>query len=136
MQHRSELPLAGLRVVDFGQQIAAPAVAMIMADLGATVIHIDPPQGPQWQDPANAVLNRGKDCVRLDLKTPQGLADAQALIAQADVVIESFRPGVMDRLGIDFKALRRSRPELITLSVPGFALRVSSSCATLSPLVF
>ena len=121
MQHRSELPLAGLRVVDFGQQIAAPAVAMIMADLGATVIHIDPPQGPQWQDPANAVLNRGKDCVRLDLKTPQGLADAQALIAQADVVIESFRPGVMDRLGIDFKALRRSRPELITLSVPGFA---------------
>ena len=121
MQHRSELPLAGLRVVDFGQQIAAPAVAMIMADLGATVIHIDPPQGPQWQDPANAVLNRGKDCVRLDLKTPQGLADAQALIAQADVVIESFRPGVMDRLGIDFKALRRARPELITLSVPGFA---------------
>ena len=121
MKNRTDLPLAGLRVVDFGQQIAAPAVAMVMADLGATVVHIDPPTGPQWQDPANAVLNRGKSCLQIDLKSEAGLSDAKALIANADVVIESFRPGVMDRLGIDFKALRRARPELITLSVPGFA---------------
>ncbi|EEA96362.1 CoA transferase [Pseudovibrio sp. JE062] len=49
------LPLEGVRVVDFGQQIAGPAVAMILADMGATVIHVDPPQGPQWDHPANAI---------------------------------------------------------------------------------
>ena len=116
---RNHLPLAGVRVVDFGQQIAGPAVAM--ADQGATVIHIDPPEGPFWNDPANAVLNRNKICIRLDLKQEEGLNQALALIAQADVVIESFRPGVMQRLGIDFTALRQERPELITLSMPGFA---------------
>ncbi|PXF33165.1 carnitine dehydratase [Pokkaliibacter plantistimulans] len=118
---RNHLPLAGVRVVDFGQQIAGPAVAMAMADQGATVIHIDPPEGPFWNDPANAVLNRNKICIRLDLKQEEGLTQALALIAQADVVIESFRPGVMQRLGIDFTALRQERPELITLSMPGFA---------------
>jgi len=108
-------------VVDFGQQIAGPAVAMVLADLGATVVHIDPPSGPQWQHQANAILNRNKSCLSVDLKTPEGLDQAMALIAHADVVIESFRPGVMRRLGIDFAQLRETRPELVTLSVPGFA---------------
>jgi len=108
-------------VVDFGQQIAGPAVAMVLADLGATVVHIDPPTGPQWQHQANAILNRNKSCLSVDLKTPEGLDQAMALIAHADVVIESFRPGVMQRLGIDFAQLRETRPELVTLSVPGFA---------------
>jgi len=107
--------------VDFGQQIAGPAVAMVLADLGATVVHIDPPSGPQWQHQANAILNRNKSCLSVDLKTPEGLDQAMALIAHADVVIESFRPGVMRRLGIDFAQLRETRPELVTLSVPGFA---------------
>nr|AHK13953.1 acyl-CoA transferases/carnitine dehydratase [Pseudomonas sp. A9] len=119
--NNKKLPLDGVRVVDFGQQIAGPAVGMILADLGATVVHVDPPQGPQWDHPANAVLNRNKNCIRLDLKTQLGLADAKSLIAIADIVIESFRPGVMKRLGIDFAALREQRPELITLSIPGFA---------------
>ena len=121
MNNNNQLPLTGVRVVDFGQQIAAPAVAMTLADLGASVVHIDPPQGPQWDHPANAVLNRNKSCLRLDLKSAEGLAQALALIEQADIVIESFRPGVMQKLGIDFNALREARPELITLSVPGFA---------------
>ena len=108
-------------MVDFGQQIAGPAVAMVLADLGATVVHIDPPTGPQWQHQANAILNRNKSCLSVDLKTPEGLDQAMALIAHADVVIESFRPGVMQRLGIDFTQLRETRPELVTLSVPGFA---------------
>ena len=108
-------------MVDFGQQIAGPAVAMVLADLGATVVHIDPPSGPQWQHQANAILNRNKSCLSVDLKTPEGLDQAMALIAHADVVIESFRPGVMRRLGIDFAQLRETRPELVTLSVPGFA---------------
>ena len=121
MQKQPQLPLVGVRVIDFGQQIAGPAVAMVLADLGATVIHIDPPQGPQWKHAANAILNRNKSCLRLDLKTDQGLSQALSLIDQADIVIESFRPGVMEKLGVDFQQLRDQRPELITLSMPGFA---------------
>ena len=94
---------------------------MTLADLGATVVHIDPPEGPQWDHPANAVLNRNKSCLSLNLKTESGLQQAQALIEQADIIIEGFRPGVMQRLGIDFVQLREQRPELITLSIPGFA---------------
>ena len=121
MGQLSQLPLNGVKVIDFGQYIAGPAVAMILADLGATVIHIDPPSGPLWDSPANAVLNRNKHCLQLDLKSAQGLQDAKALIASADILIENFRPGVMPRLGLDFAELRRERPELITLSIPGFA---------------
>lgn len=121
MGQRSQLPFFGVKVIDFGQYIAGPAVAMILADLGATVIHIDPPAGPLWNSPANAVLSRNKSCLQLDLKSAKGLEDALALIACADVVIENFRPAVMTRLGLDFSNLRRTRPELITLSIPGFA---------------
>lgn len=121
MTTNKSLPLSGVRVVDFGQQIAGPATAMVLADLGATVIHVDPPQGPQWDHPANAVLNRNKRCLRLDMKTPTGLEQALALIDTADVIIESFRPGVMAQLGVDFARLQAERPALITLSMPGFA---------------
>ena len=115
------LPLKGVKVVDFGQYIAGPAVAMMLADLGATVVHIDPPSGPLWQNPANATLNRNKLMLNIDLKSEEGLAQAKALIAVADIVIEGFRPGKMTSLGLDFVALRSVRPELITLSIPGFA---------------
>ena len=121
MENHSHLPLSGVRVIDFGQQIAGPAVAMVLADLGATVIHIDPPTGAHWKHQANAILNRNKSCLTIDLKTDEGLDQAMRLINEADVVVESFRPGVMARLGIDFAKLRESRPELITLSIPGFA---------------
>lgn len=118
---KANLPLIGVRVIDFGQQIAGPAVAMILADLGATVIHIDPPTGPRWKSPANAILNRNKTTVNIDLKTEQGLQQALSLIEHADVVLENFRPGALARLGIDFAQLRQQRPELITISLPGFA---------------
>lgn len=118
---REALPFHGVKVVDFGQYIAGPAVAMVLGDLGATVIHIDPPTGPLWDSPANATLNRNKLMVELDLKSEDGLAKALALIAEADIVIENFRPGVMKRLGIDFAALQLARPELIAVSIPGFA---------------
>jgi len=121
MKNSNQLPLSGVRVVDFGQQIAGPAVAMTLADLGATVVHIDPIDGPLWDHPANAILNRNKHCLPIDLKSAAGLAQALALIEKADVVLESFRPDVMKRLGVDFAQLRKTRPELITLSIPGFA---------------
>merc|ERR1739841_276897 len=117
----SKLPLAGVKVVDFGQYIAGPAVAMILGDLGATVVHIDPPDGPLWHSPANATLGRGKLTIRLDLKTDEGLAQARALAAEADILVESFRPGTMARLGLDPEELCREHPALIAVSIPGFA---------------
>lgn len=117
----SKLPLAGVKVVDFGQYIAGPAVAMILGDLGATVVHIDPPDGPLWHSPANATLGRGKLTIRLDLKTNEGLAQARALAAEADILVESFRPGTMARLGLDPEELCREHPALIAVSIPGFA---------------
>ncbi len=121
MGSNNKLPLDGVRVVDFGQQIAAPAAAMILADLGATVVHVDPVDGPAWDHPANAVLNRNKLCLRIDLGSAAGRDQALALIAKADIVIESGRPDAMKKLGIDLAALRAERPELIALSMPGFA---------------
>lgn len=128
LQPDTKLPLKGVKVVDFGQYIAGPAVAMILADLGATVVHIDPPGGPLWQSPANAILHRNKYIVELDLKTAEGLDGALLLIEEADVVVENFRPGVMKRLGIAFEQLREARPELITLSLPGFASNDNLRC--------
>jgi len=118
---RARLPLDGVNVVDFGQYLAGPAVAMILGDLGACVVRVEHPDGPMWDSPANAVLNRNKLIVPLDLKTAGGLADAHRLIAASDVVIENFRPDVMSRLGIDFEAIREAQPHLITVSLPGFA---------------
>ena len=118
---QSLLPLKDVKVIDFGQYMAGPAVAMILADMGATVIHVDPPGGPLWKTPANATLNRNKLSLSIDLKSPEGLDNALQLIEEADIVVESFRPGVMKRLGIDFEAIRKEKPDLITLSIPGFA---------------
>jgi crotonobetainyl-CoA:carnitine CoA-transferase CaiB-like acyl-CoA transferase len=117
----NEGPLAGLRVIDFGQYVAGPGAAMILADQGADVVRIEPPGGPAMQSPANAVYNRGKRRVVLDLKTRDGLAAAVALIAGADVVIENFRPGVMERLGLGYAALRSRNSGLVYLSLPGFS---------------
>lgn len=117
----SNLPLTGVKVVDLGQYIAGPAVAMLLGDLGARVVHIDPLTGPMWDSPANATLQRNKQIVELDLKTENGLEQAKALCAEADIIVENFRPGKLAKLGIDFGAMRSERPELITISIPGFA---------------
>ena len=92
--------LDSIRVIDFGQYLAGPLAALLLADQGAEVIRVDPPGGPRWRHPANAVLQRGKRSIVLDLKSPNDLAIARNLVASADVVIENFRPGVMDRLGL------------------------------------
>ncbi len=112
--------LAGIRIVDFGQYIAGPLAAMLLADQGADVVHIDPPGGPRFRTPANATWNRGKRCLTLDLKTPAGYAEALALIAAADVVIENFRPGRMDRVGLGAAAMTARDPRLVYCSLPGF----------------
>jgi crotonobetainyl-CoA:carnitine CoA-transferase CaiB-like acyl-CoA transferase len=113
--------LEGVRVIDFGQYIAGPLAGMLLADQGAEVIRVDPPGGPVWDTPANATWNRGKRSIILDLKQPDDLATARRLIESADSVIENFRPGVMERLGVGPQASMRLNPRLIYCSLPGFA---------------
>ena len=111
-----------MKVVDFGQYIAGPLLAMLLADAGAEVIHVDPPGGPRWDDAANAVLQRGKRSVELDLKTAAGVATrARRSCVEADVLVENFRPGVMDRLGLGFDAMHAANPRLVYCSIPGFS---------------
>ncbi|WP_324732795.1 CoA transferase [Pseudomonas paeninsulae] len=121
MKAIQQRPLSGYRVVDFGQYIAGPAVAMMLADQGAEVVHIDPPQGPRWDNPADAILNRGKQRVSLDLHREQDLQLALDLIRHADVLVENFRPGVMARLGLGVEQMKLINPSLVYLSLPGFA---------------
>jgi crotonobetainyl-CoA:carnitine CoA-transferase CaiB-like acyl-CoA transferase len=112
--------LDGLKVIDFGQYIAAPLAAMILSDNAADVIRIDPPGGPRWNSSANAVLQRGKRSIVLDLKDSADRQVALDLIARADVVLEGFRPGVMARLGLGPNEMVAANPQLVYCSIPGF----------------
>ncbi len=130
MTDEKELPLKGLRVLDFGHYLAGPMVGMILADQGAEVIRIDPPGGPRWKNHANAILGRGKKSIVLDLKTEEGCKTAQDLAARGDLLVENFRPGVMDRLGLGADRLMEINPSLVYLSLPGFSSRDSDLSAT------
>ena len=114
--------LQDIRVIDFGQYIAGPMAAMLLGDQGADVIRIDPPGGPRWNTPANATWNRNKRSLVLDLKKDAERETARQLIAGADVVIENFRPGVMERLGLGAAAMTAAEvnPRLVYCSLPGF----------------
>jgi crotonobetainyl-CoA:carnitine CoA-transferase CaiB-like acyl-CoA transferase len=112
--------LESVRVIDFGQYIAGPMAAMLLGDHGADVIRIEPPGGPRWNTPANATWNRNKRSIVLDLKQDADRETARQLVAGADVAIENFRPGVMDRLGLGAAAMTAANPRLIYCSLPGF----------------
>jgi crotonobetainyl-CoA:carnitine CoA-transferase CaiB-like acyl-CoA transferase len=112
--------LDGLRVIDFGQYLAGPLVALMLAEHGADVIRVDPPGGPRWNHPVNAVLQRSKRSVVLDLHDPPDVTVARKLIDSADVVIEGFRPGVMARLGLSPEEATARNVGLIWCSLPGF----------------
>ena len=116
----TQAPLKGIRAVDFGHYIAGPLTGMLLADQGAEVIKIDRPGKPPYETPANAVFNRGKKRLKLDLKTPEGVKTARKLVQSADIVIENFRPGVMRKLGLGPKELTDLNPRLVYLSLPGF----------------
>ena len=124
-----EAPYRGIRVLDLGQGVASPYCAMLLAVYGAEVIKIEPPDG-DWSrrlgttygrhSTLSAVYNRGKRSLCLDLKKPEAIDIARRLAAESDVLIEGFRPGVMERLGLGYDALSRDNPGLIYLSVSGF----------------
>jgi crotonobetainyl-CoA:carnitine CoA-transferase CaiB-like acyl-CoA transferase len=112
--------LDGIRVIDFGQYLAGPLVAMMLGDFGAEVIRVDPPGGPRWKHPSNALLQRGKRSIVLDLTAEADRRTARQLVETADVVVENFRPGVMDRFGLGRDALLQAARQLIYCSLPGF----------------
>ena len=132
-QAGAALALQGVRVVDFSHFIAGPLATMFLADLGADVIKIEPPgrgddlrryppELPQLPDQGGPFLwsNRGKRSVALDLKNPQGLALARELIQGADVLVENFSTGVMERFGLGQAECRAAHPRLIYCSVSAY----------------
>jgi len=123
-------PLDGLTVLDFSHALAGPYCTMLMAAYGAEVIKVEGPEGDigrTWGPPflgSDAAyfvgLNSGKKSLAIDLKTPQGLEACRKLSLQADIVVENFRPGTMNRLGLDYASLSAANPRLIYVSISGY----------------
>ncbi len=128
-------PLAGVVVVDLSRALAGPHAAMMLADLGARVIKVESPAGgddtrgwgPPFVGPPRAQestyflsCNRGKESITLDLKSDAGRELLPRLVRQADVLVENFRPGVLDRLGFPPQRLEQLNPRLVVLSISGF----------------
>lgn len=120
-QTADKAALGGLRVVDFSNQRTGAQASQLLADFGADVVHIEPKGGSALRDQAAwALWGRGKRSLQLDLKDPADLATAQQLAEGADVVIETFRPGVAERLGLGYERLSRNNPGLVYACVTGF----------------
>jgi len=121
------LPLAGIRVVEFSHMVMGPSCGLVLADLGADVVKVEPaPEGDKTRRlPGSgagffAVFNRNKRSLALDLKTPEGLEMVRRLIGRADVLTENFRAGALDALGLGYAALKADNPGLIYCSLKGF----------------
>jgi crotonobetainyl-CoA:carnitine CoA-transferase CaiB-like acyl-CoA transferase len=122
----SAAPLAGITVVEFTHMVMGPTAGLILASLGADVIRIEPPGGDQTRTLIGSgagyfpMYNRHKASLCLDLKSPEGLAAAKRIATQSDVLIENFRPGALDRLGLGYDDLSEANPRLIHCSLKGF----------------
>ena len=125
--------LAGIRVLSFTQFLLGPSGVQFLADMGADVVKIEPPGGTLWErhwSGANLFLNgvsvffllahRNQRSLTLDLKNPEGMAVARRLVENADVLVQNFRPGVMERLGLGWKDVSRINPRLIYASASGY----------------
>ncbi|MCC6706699.1 MAG: CoA transferase [Gammaproteobacteria bacterium] len=132
MTTQDDKPLTGIRVIEFSQMVAAPSAAMMLADYGADVVKVEPPDGDNVRQLRSAVAldlplspifiayNRGKRLLRLDLRKPADLDNAKRLIAAADVMIEASLPGAMERLGLGPADVHAFNPRLVYGSVSGF----------------
>jgi alpha-methylacyl-CoA racemase len=124
------LPLAGLKVLDLSRLLPGPYATLVLADLGATVDKLEEPgsgdytrHSPPMKDETSALflgLNRNKRSIGVDLKSAEGVATLKALVKHYDVLVESFRPGVLDRLGVGYEALSKENPKLIFCSISGY----------------
>jgi crotonobetainyl-CoA:carnitine CoA-transferase CaiB-like acyl-CoA transferase len=123
-------PLTGFRVIDVTQMVSGPMATQILADQGAEVIKIEPPGTGdltralggtrQGMSPMFAVINRNKRSVAIDLKKPRGVELLKDLVRGADLFVQNFRPGAVERMGIGYQALKAVRPDLIYVSISGF----------------
>ncbi|PAY05856.1 carnitine dehydratase [Bradyrhizobium sp. UFLA03-84] len=122
-------PLAGVRVLDFSIMVAGPYCARLLADVGAEVIKIEPPEGDDMRlrTPLRdghstyfGQLNAGKRSLALDLKNADAIKLVHRMVAETDILVENFRPGVMDRLGLGYETLRAINPRLIYCSISGY----------------
>ncbi len=126
-------PLDGLQVVDFGQFLAGPVASLKLLDMGARVIKVENPDGgdlcrSHYVSDARIgtdstlfhAINRGKESIALDLKSNEDLSIAHALVAKADIVIQNFRPGVIERLGLGYGAVRQMKPDVIYGTISGY----------------
>lgn len=126
---QDDLAFRGLKVLDMAQGVAGPHCGLLLAQHGADVVKLEP-LGGDWGralgmrygdlSAFGAVYNRGKRSIALDLKAEEGLAAAKALAAEADVILESFRPGVMARFGLDYETVSRENPTVVYMSVSGY----------------
>jgi crotonobetainyl-CoA:carnitine CoA-transferase CaiB-like acyl-CoA transferase len=121
------LPLAGLKVVEFSHMIMGPSAGLILADLGADVIKVEPVgEGDNTRRLAGtgagffATFNRNKRSLAVDLKSPKGMALVRKLLARADIVTENFRPGALDKMGLGYESLSKDNPRLVYCSFKGF----------------
>src|SRR5215813_9049097 len=121
-----ELPLAGIRVVEFSHMVMGPSCGLVLADLGADVVKIEPvPAGDKTRGlPGSGagffpVFNRNKRSLAVDLKSAKGLELVRRLIGRADVMIENFRPGALEAIGLGYAALAADHPELVYCSLKG-----------------
>ena len=124
------LPLDGVRILDLSRLLPGPFATLLLADLGAEVVKVEDPEGGdylRWMPPLAGrqsgffhAVNRNKRSLRLDLRKPEGVAAFRRLLRRYDVVVESFRPGVMEKLGLSYEALRRECPGVILCSISGY----------------
>ena len=120
------LPLAGLKVVEFTHMVMGPTCGLVLADLGAEVIKVEPLEGDRTRTLLGSgagffpMFNRNKKSIRINLQHPEGAAAARDLCLAADVVIENFKPGSMTRYGLDYDSLAAREPRLIHVSLKGF----------------
>jgi crotonobetainyl-CoA:carnitine CoA-transferase CaiB-like acyl-CoA transferase len=113
-------PFEGVRMIDFTQVIAGPFASYQLALLGADVIKIERPGGEGVSPPMWIAVNANKRNMTLDLKKPEAVEIVKRLVRDADIVMENYRPGVMDRLGVGYEALSEVNPSLIYCAISGF----------------
>ncbi len=120
------LPLTGLRVLEFTHAVMGPTTGLLLADMGAEVIHVEPPEGDSTRRLKGfgagyfTFYSRNKKSLAIDLKSPQGIAIIHTLVPQVDIIVENFGPGTMDRLGLGYPTLSQLNERLIYCSLKGF----------------
>ncbi len=126
MENNQPLPYAGIRVVEFTHMVMGPTCGMILADLGAEVIKVEPIDGDKTRKLLGSgagffpMFNRNKKSISVDMKAPEGIEIVKKLVASADVVSENFKPGTMAKMGLDYATLSQVHPKLIYVSHKGF----------------